>query len=93
MSIGWIIFFAAIVLIVVGVTIWDKLHPVKGKCVHCDSNQVVEIERRTLSSWPVQFMDGGQRGGGDVRVQRAVEVMYRCQACGKGFSHRTTQSS
>lgn len=92
MSVGWIIFFGLFVFIISVVT-WDKRNRVKAECVHCQSTQVVETARNTLGSRTVQLMDGGLKSGSDVRVQRDVEIMYSCQACGKTFSHRTTQTS
>ncbi|MEM7115009.1 MAG: hypothetical protein AAF614_21405 [Chloroflexota bacterium] len=93
MSIVWIVFFAVIVLGTVSVAVWDKLRPISVKCVHCQSTQVVETERRSVGKHSFRFIGGGLKPDAAGRIQQNIEVIYRCQACGKRFGHRTTKMS
>lgn len=95
MLIGWMMLFSSIIFLIVIVLLWDRRHSdsAKARCVHCQSIQLVETERSTFGNHPIRFIGGGLKPDAAVRVQRNIEVRYRCRACGKEFSRRTVQMS
>lgn len=86
-----------ILVLLAAVFIWGlilamKRPKFKPNCVKCESENVVEVDRRTVATRTVETSGGGMPGGGSVRLQIDSELTLHCKACGQSFKKTVTET-
>ncbi len=95
---GPLILIAAIAAVIITAGVRYYFREIKGneqkthQCLHCESYELVEINRDTKGSRTVESVGGGTMAGGDVRLQLDYEVTYHCNSCNQNSKYRITKT-
>jgi uncharacterized Zn finger protein len=95
MTIPSMIFAGILILLVIVFFVGDWLRNprVEITCVHCESPDVVEVNRELVSSRMVESLGSGSPAGGSLQLQITYELTFRCHACGKAFTRQLVETN